>query len=32
MNRSWSWYFTNFISLPIIAALVWMIADLTGFL
>jgi hypothetical protein len=30
--RSWSWYLTNFISLPILAALVWLVAKSTGFL
>lgn len=32
MHRSWSWYFANFISLPIIAACVWLIAKWTGFI
>lgn len=32
MNRSWAWIITNFISLPIIAACVWVIAKTTGFL
>lgn len=31
MSRSWAWYFANFVSLPIIAALVWLVAIWTGF-
>lgn len=30
--RSWAWYLANFISLPILAALVWVVAKITGFI
>lgn len=29
--RSWGWYFTNFISLPVLGALIWVVAKWTGF-
>lgn len=29
--RSWSWYFTNAASLPVLAAWVWVVAKWTGF-
>jgi hypothetical protein len=32
MSRSWAWYATNFISLPILALWAWVIAKFTGFL
>lgn len=32
LRRSMGWYAANFISLPVIAAWVWLIADLTGFI